>query len=607
MRFSSYVFFSILAMIFMVYYAYYTRKQFYPTVLYLVSSKIAFVITSNLVIAFGLVIARIVKAIYFGSLRDTEVEVLIEKAKYSVVETALALTIFRNELTPVNTALFGAVILFKLLHKLSKYRLEYMEQIAPVPTFTQVRMGALLANLLLVDALGVAFAVSRIMENGKSVLILFGFEFGLLLVYAFNLTIRFVIQLVDNWMVNGLQSRGLLIMLVDMLCDVIKLMTYVAFFGLVWLNYGLPFHLIRDLWSTFFSFQRKFVGFIKYLKLSRNLDNRFPDATAEEVANAGHCLVCREEMDRGKKLPCGHVFHLDCLRLWLQHQQTCPLCRAEIPTTPQQQDILPRPEIVVPLEQPQQQPPQVPAAVPPLDVPPPPVPQQARQHDALERGPLHSRTEPSQPVAPSTPSTRAFFGDAEETTSQPAKAFIVLRDGEAFVHKDPSSRSPALRPLSKGTVLMVTLQVQAEGVQWLKLPDGWVADSTLRGRWRQQRVISPLLKEINSAYSSVDETEKGPVEELIREQLLLHNQKSSRAAISQPSCLPFSAGSRLGPLLSRSASPVCEFSSSDSSRLDQILSLQNQVSSLAQQMNHVNESLLACQTQLNRLLKGDQP
>jgi hypothetical protein len=41
----------------------------------------------------------------------------------------------------------------------------------------------------------------------------------------------------------------------------------------------------------------------------------------------GDCLICREGMDCAKKLPCGHVFHLDCIRMWLQHQQSCPLCR----------------------------------------------------------------------------------------------------------------------------------------------------------------------------------------------------------------------------------------------------------------------------------------
>lgn len=29
-----------------------------------------------------------------------------------------------------------------------------------------------------------------------------------------------------------------------------------------------------------------------------------------------------------KRLACGHVFHLPCLRSWLERQDTCPTCRA---------------------------------------------------------------------------------------------------------------------------------------------------------------------------------------------------------------------------------------------------------------------------------------
>lgn len=60
------------------------------------------------------------------------------------------------------------------------------------------------------------------------------------------------------------------------------------------------------------------------------------DATEEELAEAPECLICRERVLQGKKLSCGHIFHLQCLRQWLQHQQSCPLCRAEImpPTAP---------------------------------------------------------------------------------------------------------------------------------------------------------------------------------------------------------------------------------------------------------------------------------
>ena len=29
-----------------------------------------------------------------------------------------------------------------------------------------------------------------------------------------------------------------------------------------------------------------------------------------------------------KKLRCGHIFHVHCLRSWLERQNTCPTCRA---------------------------------------------------------------------------------------------------------------------------------------------------------------------------------------------------------------------------------------------------------------------------------------
>lgn len=327
MQLSSYVFISIIAEIFMIYYAYYTQRQFYPTVVYLVSSKTSIMLAGNLLIAATLLLAKLIQFIFFGPLRTVEIELLAEKAKFAFIETCLALTIFRNELTTPIIVLFGFLIFFKLVHKLSRARLEYLEQIAQVSTYMQVRMGCLLITLLSVDSIIVFYSVNNLMIRGRSVLILFGFEFGLLVNYTINLLIRFIIQVIDAKLQNGLQSRGFCVMLVDLICECIKAITYGCFFSLIFLYYGLPIHLIRDLWATYHSFHRKFDSFVKYLQVTRNLESRFPDATPEEVANAHNCLVCREDMEKGKKLACGHVFHLECLRMWLQHQQTCPLCR----------------------------------------------------------------------------------------------------------------------------------------------------------------------------------------------------------------------------------------------------------------------------------------
>lgn len=38
-----------------------------------------------------------------------------------------------------------------------------------------------------------------------------------------------------------------------------------------------------------------------------------------------------------RKLPCGHIFHIDCLKAWFVQQQTCPTCRADVMSTPRNQ------------------------------------------------------------------------------------------------------------------------------------------------------------------------------------------------------------------------------------------------------------------------------
>ncbi|PNH10052.1 E3 ubiquitin protein ligase RIN2 [Tetrabaena socialis] len=52
------------------------------------------------------------------------------------------------------------------------------------------------------------------------------------------------------------------------------------------------------------------------------------------------CTICMEEIALvGKQLPCGHVFHLACLRAWLQQSGaesfTCPNCRKPILVAPE--------------------------------------------------------------------------------------------------------------------------------------------------------------------------------------------------------------------------------------------------------------------------------
>lgn len=127
--------------------------------------------------------------------------------------------------------------------------------------------------------------------------------------------------------------------------------------------YGLPIHIMRDVFLTLRSFFKRIADFVRYRNATRDMNERYPDATVEDIGREDVCIICREEMRpwqqpnnegapgteglrparhparavderlRPKKLPCGHVLHFGCLRSWLERQQICPTCRRPVLVT----------------------------------------------------------------------------------------------------------------------------------------------------------------------------------------------------------------------------------------------------------------------------------
>ena len=75
---------------------------------------------------------------------------------------------------------------------------------------------------------------------------------------------------------------------------------------------------VRDLYWTFRNFKNRVANFVRYRRVASYMEEHFPDATPQDLARCeGVCIICREDMTlqtKNKKLACGHIFHLRCLR-----------------------------------------------------------------------------------------------------------------------------------------------------------------------------------------------------------------------------------------------------------------------------------------------------
>lgn len=139
-------------------------------------------------------------------------------------------------------------------------------------------------------------------------------------------------QLAAEALPSGERRRSLLFVTDFVLEAWIDLLSLAHSATLYWLH-GLSLQLVDAVLLLYIrslglSFWQRVTRFVSFIAVSRSLQRAYANVTSEELnARDEDCAICREKLDRGKRLPCDHVFHAECLQRWMEVKTACPTCR----------------------------------------------------------------------------------------------------------------------------------------------------------------------------------------------------------------------------------------------------------------------------------------
>ncbi|KAJ1654367.1 hypothetical protein IWQ61_005696 [Dispira simplex] len=343
---------------------------FFAACVRLAQSNANLLILANMALFLTILTGKFMQRVFFGSLRAIEVEHLYERGWFAITETCLALTAFRDEYNTQTFFLLLTLMFSKVFHWLLEDRVGYMEQAPVLGWVFHVRTVAMTVLLGLTDVLFLWYSVRSTFfgedDMTLSILVVFGFEFAILVVSLAATVAKYLLHVLEQRSGQAWDSKSLYIAFIELASDFLQLILYLGFFALITHYFHLPYHILFNIYATVRGFIQKCRILLRYRQATRNMNERYPTVTPEELTQLRDttCIICREDMihhedDSGlpqnaeepldevnqgevpKRLPCGHVFHFNCLRSWLERQQTCPTCRQNVLETPEGQDRRP--------------------------------------------------------------------------------------------------------------------------------------------------------------------------------------------------------------------------------------------------------------------------
>lgn len=330
----------------------------------LLESRLSVALLYNLAGSCFLLLSLATKTLFFGSLSAQEGQKLAER----LLNYILFKVLFLIAAVPLQKAgglwlLWFAILGFlKIFAGLARDRFERLCASPRASLATHARTAAVLFLVLACNALLISLWAALLRGVGLSTALLLMFEAVIITIDTCQTLAQYGVHLAEACvpLAGGGESdvtlgqsggggsgpaawsewrRGVLFH-VNFACDLLSLVLTFAHYAHVWRLHGLGFQLVDGL--LFLNLRALFTAIVgrvraaaRYVRALRSLRAAFPDATPEQLKEFGDdCAICKEPMAAAKRLPCKHLFHLSCLRSWLDQMSpslhSCPTCRSPL-------------------------------------------------------------------------------------------------------------------------------------------------------------------------------------------------------------------------------------------------------------------------------------
>eukprot|EP01029_Cantina_marsupialis_P007640 TRINITY_DN1858_c0_g1_i1.p1 TRINITY_DN1858_c0_g1~~TRINITY_DN1858_c0_g1_i1.p1 ORF type:complete len:435 (-),score=41.08 TRINITY_DN1858_c0_g1_i1:301-1605(-) len=329
MKLAVYIVVSLIFLLLTVFHAFSLNNfRFFNSVQDLFNSKLNVLVLGNFALMVLLCGALIVKQVFLGNLRSSDKERLKDLIRFYVFDCCLSLIVFREELGVRLVALFVWLLFIKAFHELCGSREDFFETTEDIRKYDHIRLGSLISLLIVYD-ICLIWILAKSAINEPSFLMFLALEHVILLIRLLSVGTKHSLRIFEIWRNGDWALKGEIVLVVELLENFCILISNMVLFFLITSHYEFPIYMIRSVAYDVRRFTEKIAAFRSFRAVLSKLSS-LPDATSEQLNNEEGCVICRDTMNEAKVLPCGHIFHMNCLKTWVMKQANCPMCRQDI-------------------------------------------------------------------------------------------------------------------------------------------------------------------------------------------------------------------------------------------------------------------------------------